>query len=110
MAFFHFSQNNSGDSFDLKKDIGIAHHVIIEADNYEQANGIMANLIDHDWDGGHGGYCPCCGSRWYELHSSDSGDDSPMVYDTSASEHKDTFAGNGDAVAVHYKDGLIKWY
>jgi len=60
MAFYTFSQNNSGGYFDGPE------YVIIEADSASEANTIA---LEHGiyFDGCQSGHdCSCCGDRWYE--------------------------------------------
>ena len=59
--FYHYSQNNSGGSFDFDKKAGITHHVVIEAESAEAADR-KAESIGLYFDGE--GDCPCCGERW----------------------------------------------
>jgi len=67
--FYEFSQNNSGGSFDVDKDV--CHRLFIEATNAEQANGIAQNLGVY-FDGCDSGMdCDCCGDRWYEADDYD---------------------------------------
>lgn len=110
MAFFHFSQNNSGGSFDLNEESGITHHVIIEAENSSKANQIMGELINDCWEGGDGGYCSCCGERWHEQYSGDDGTDEPMVYNLKPEDHEDFFMEKGKSVCIHYADGKKEWH
>lgn len=109
MAFFTFSQNNSGGSFDLDKGKGVTHWVIIESDTAAEANDKMLDLVG-DFEGGQGGYCPCCGERWHEVGDNDKSDE-PMIYSSPAL--KEGAAGvwmdKGFNVAIHYKDGRIAW-
>lgn len=105
--FYHYSQNNSGGSFDFNKFRGITHHVIIEADSASEADDI-AEGIGLYFDG-HGD-CPCCGDRWYNAWEGD-GDDEPMVYSTRPSELTGyKWMEDGYEVAVHYRDGRVEWF
>ena len=73
--FYHYSQNNSGGSFDFDKEKGITHHVVIEAESASLADR-RAESIGLYFDGE--GDCPCCGNRWSEAYE---GTDVPSVYD-----------------------------
>ena len=75
--FYTYSQNNSGGSFDIDAENGLAHYVIIEADSMEEANE-KATSIGIYFDGVEDGMdCECCGDRW----SSDPDEyKTPMIY------------------------------
>jgi hypothetical protein len=109
--FFLFNQNNSGGSFHLDKSTGITCYVIVEASNADEANRIAESLGIY-FDGCDTGQdCECCGDRWYPV---DSGDykDSPEIYGKSVFDEDNKFhriEEDGFNVAVHYKDGSIKW-
>ncbi len=106
--FYHYSQNNSGGSFEFDKKRGITHHVVIEADSPSHANeraesiGLYFNGCENDRD------CPCCGDRWYPVHVGD-GTEKALVYDKNPEDHKDMWFKE-DSVAVHQLDGSIVWY
>lgn len=110
--FYHYSQNNSGGSFDFNKKKGITHHVVIEADNAIQANqiaesiGLYFNGCDEGMD------CDCCGDRWCEAYGY--GDYCPKVYDHELDKipnrNLTAWMQEGYEVALHLKDGTIKWY
>ena len=101
--FFHFSQNNSGGSFDINETV--AHHVIIEAHSAKEANaraedvGIYFNGCDTGAD------CNCCGDRWYEASDRD-GKDTPLIYGEPPEAHDGFFTKEGQPVChVYYLDG-----
>ena len=109
--FYHFSQNNSGGSFDFDESKGITHHVIIEADKAIYAM-VDAEALGMDFSGQYD--CPCCGNRWYEVTDSD-GTDEPMIYSSSikdylASEWFTNWMQPGKEICVHYKDGRKEWF
>lgn len=107
--FFHFSQNNSGGSFDYDEPAGITHHVVIEADSLEEANQ-RAEAIGLYWDGvGAGKDCECCGDRWSPAWS---GDEVPAVYGKPVTESEDGLFHwmPGYEVFIHYKDGRIEGF
>ena len=106
--FYHYSQNNSGGSFDFDKDTGITHHVIIEADSAEEADD-RGESIGLYFDGD--GDCPCCGFRWDCAWEGD-GEDEPLVYSTPPSQLEKSYKWMepGHEVAVHYKDGRVEWF
>jgi hypothetical protein len=106
--FFHYSQNNSGGSFDI--DDSVAHHVIIEAYDARDANnrardvGIYFNGCETGQD------CECCGDRWYEAYS-DGGDPEPLLYGQPPEEYKDMFGKPGLPVChVYHLDGSKTTY
>lgn len=108
--FYTFNQNNSGGSFDFDEKLGITQYVVIEASNHEAANLYMESIIDGDWCGGHGGYCPCCGERWSQVWSTD-GDETPSIYGESIKLFGGSFfIKKGYCICVHYLDGTKEWY
>ena len=102
--FYCFSQNNSGGGFDI--DDNVAHFVIIEADSAFAAND-RAESIGIYFDGCEtGNDCPCCGDRWTDKWSDDSGDEAPVIYGTPVAEHKNMWVDQGKPYAyVYYADG-----
>lgn len=105
--FYTFNQNNSGGSFDLDKQNGIAHYVIVEASSAKEANSI-GERIGLYFDGE--GDCPCCGNRWYEQCWDDEGEESPKIYGKNPSENKDMFSKPGEMCCIHYADGRKEWF
>lgn len=106
--FWHYSQNNSGGSFDFDKVRGITHNVVIEADSAEDADRRAENIGLY-FDGS--GDCPCCGNRWSGAW--DDGDDVPKIYDRELGvkyENNWGWMEPGYEIAVHFKDGTIRWY
>ena len=107
--FYHYSQNNSGGSFDFDKETGITNNVVIEAesayleDSRDEYIGIYF---------GGGVDCPCCGDRWHEAY--DEGTEEPCVYDRPLGVvNKDHWGGwmeDGYETVVHFADGTMKWY
>lgn len=112
MAFFHFSQNNSGGIFKLTDTLTC--HVIIEADSADDANERILSLGAY-FDGVHSGSdCECCGDRWYPAWKDD-GAPEPMVYGKKASEYlaSNKFGAwmpEGKNIVVHYADGRVEWF
>jgi hypothetical protein len=115
MPYFHFSQNNSGGSFDFSEEQGLTHHVVIEAKDSQDANvtAIMKGLY---FDGcSQGMDCSCCGDRWSRVGEwgETNGDAEPMVYDQPVGAFSDSFGGwmpDGKEIAVHHADGRIEWF
>lgn len=81
--WFHFSQNNSGGSFDEDHSKGIGTDLLIEAVDANHANS-RAETIGIYFDGcASGRDCSCCGDRWSSIWSDEKGDPEPMIYGTS---------------------------
>ena len=107
--FFDFRQNNSGGKFhtDAKRGIGIS--VIIEAEDWRDANdraediGLYFNGCEDDRD------CSCCGDRWYSQSDYDKGDDVPSVYgqDVSSGTYTNSMSWSWGSSYIHYLDGRI---
>lgn len=110
MAWFHYSQNNSGGGFDFDEAIGITHHVIIEAkdawlaDQRAQFMGLYFDGCDSGMD------CSCCGDRWSRAYGD--GDEVPMVYGQPANNYKGWggWMKDGKEIAVHPISGGVLWY
>lgn len=102
--FFTFSQNNSGGSFVINKNV--APYVIVEADSADEANHIAEGLGIY-FDGVADGYdCECCGDRWYPQWKNDSGTDKPEVYgEHPADASRVCVPKNKTVVRVYYKSG-----
>ena len=81
MAFFHYSQNNSGGFY-----VG-PEHVIVEADNAAEADQIAQGNGVY-FDGVRVGKdCGCCGDRWTTAEFwDDEGDSEPSIYGEPAVE------------------------
>lgn len=111
--FFHFSQNNSGGGFELDKDRGITHNVIVEAADADQAN-LKAESIGLYFDGCSTGMdCPCCGDRWSAAYSEEA-DEEPCVYGTPVGVEPKwkpmKWMEEGYETCVHYANGEIRWF
>lgn len=100
--FYEYRQNNSGGSFDFDKNTGVTVSVIIEADSAKQANEKMESLIEFDWLGGSGGYCSCCGDRWYPCDDRDA-EESPRFF----TNHR--WMEDGFECCIHYANGRLEW-
>lgn len=104
--FYTFHQNNSGGSW--SSDPRVAKNVIVEADSAQQANqraqqvGIYFNGCDMGVD------CDCCGDRWSEQWSSDSGDPVPSIYSQPVAEHKKGWFDDQNFCKVYYANGLVE--
>ena len=105
--FFHFSQNNSGGSFDINETV--AHHVIIEAHSATEANSIAVNIGIYFNGCDTGADCSCCGDRWYETYGA--GNDTPLIYGKPPETHHEMFAKEGQPLChVYYLDGSKTTY
>lgn len=99
--FYTLTQNNSGGEF-IEND-NVAHYVIIEADDYEEAFqkaetiGVYFNGCEKGLD------CECCGDRWSRYAAET---DEPTIYGETIGEwlqrEVDMF---GKSVILHYADG-----
>ena len=102
--FYYFSQNNTGGSFRIKPEQGIAEYVIVEATSYKDANA-RAQHIGLYFDGKATGVdCSCCGSRWYAKYDEDGATEVPSVYGKPVESYADYFASG---YYIHYIDGRI---
>jgi hypothetical protein len=108
-GYFHFSQNNSGGSFHIND--SVAHHVIIEARDANDANRRALDVGIY-FDGcAEGIDCSCCGDRWYEQWHSEKGDPEPLIYGSPPAEHKDFFTKVGQPMChVYHLDGSKTTY
>lgn len=109
--FFEYLQNNSGGNFIHDGTAGISQHVIIEANDSNDANQI-AESIGLYFDGADD--CECCGYRWL---SASHWEQSllPSIYGTPVWRHFATeptchidWMGRHPDAYVHYKDGSIE--
>lgn len=103
--FYHYSQNNSGGSFD--NDDRVCHHVIVEADSADEAD-VRAESIGLYFDGVERGLdCSCCGDRWYRAYEKSTAE--PMIYNKSPEMHRDPFTPEGEVYCrVYYLDNSVK--
>ena len=105
--FYTFSQNNSGGGFMKLPERGIAHYVIVEGKNANDANN-KAQIIGIYFNGvGSGDDCDCCGDRW-EPVTDDDGTSEPTVGDKTISEYASGIFG--DHIYVHYADGRLEHF
>jgi len=99
MAFYMWSQNNSGGNFVVNDDL--TWRVVIEANTYELAEdkaldfGIYYNGVEHHMD------CDCCGDRWYEGKELDCEDQTLVEY---LQEYADDYGWENPSVIIHYAD------
>lgn len=117
MAFYTFTQNNSGGS-----NYGY-WNVIIEADDADKANEIVRDY-DVYFDGCYYGWdCPCCGDRWYPAHGEGYevpslygegteivNKDREFVYQMGKWDNLGEMFGADDFVKIVYKDGTIQTF
>ena len=102
MAFYHFSQNNSGGEFLINDKVTI--NVVIEANNANHANE-LANVVGIYFDGCNKGFdCSCCGDRWYRVSEYDA-TEFPAVYGEPVETADHWAVNSGDVAAyVYYLD------
>jgi hypothetical protein len=107
--FYHFSQNNTGGSFDFDESRGITHNVIVEAIDYNHAN-TRAEDIGVYFDGM--GDCECCGNRWYSQWDDTEGTNVPSIYGEPVESQVSMMAwmAPGKEIVVHYLDGRKEWF
>lgn len=110
MAFFEFTQNNSGGTYSFS-DNAYSRFVVIEAPSATTANALALGLGLY-WDGVDKGYdCACCGSRWSQAWSDD-GDEKPSHYGDPIHEMEAySWRGRDDDKPegfVHYLNGKIE--
>lgn len=112
--FYHFSQNNSGGSFDFDEKTGVTHHVIVEAKDADDAVR-RAERIGLYWDGVETGEdCSCCGNRWDRPWRED-GTEKPSVNGTDPAKYlEQDFAcrwmKEGREICVHHINGDKSWF
>lgn len=108
MAFFEFSQNNSGGFFEFDAARGLTERVIIEAASAGEACD-LAQAIGIYFDGcNNGADCWCCGDRWYPVWGN--GDDVPSIDGTPLDQAYTVihWAPEGfPDVFTHYKHGVV---
>jgi hypothetical protein len=109
MAFFEYSQNNSGGSFVEDARGGIGEYVIIEADSASEANSIAEGIGIYFYSIYD---CPCCGARWSAAWDDEVGDDVPSHYGVPL-EDGNVFrtrwpSWTTPAGYIHFKDGRVE--
>lgn len=93
--FYRYRQNNTGGYFDIDDNLDVT--VIIEANDYNQANDIAGDIGIY-FDGTSGGLdCSCCGDRWCEQYDDDEPTELPEQYGMPIEEQTKWI--------VHYLDG-----
>jgi hypothetical protein len=116
--FYHFSQNNSGGSFDYDERDGITHHVVIEADSPEEANRKAESIGIYFYGCDDGRDCSCCGDRWYPTDNYDAKEEPEIfgkpVHRAHIKENEEDFVPmkwiDGYEIFVHYKDGRVEGF
>ena len=102
--FFTYIQINSGGNFDVRTFDGIAHFVIVEANNAKHANkrakeiGLYFNGVRKGID------CPCCGDRWSKQSK---GYSEPCINDCPAHLYERSHFFKYRCF-VHYLNGDVK--
>jgi hypothetical protein len=96
--FYTYRQNNSGGYFERDKDVDVI--VIIEANDYREANDIAEDIGIY-FDGCSKGMdCSCCGDRWSDQWDDDDATDTPTIYGEPIEETENWI--------VYYLDGTKK--
>lgn len=101
MAFFRFSQNNSGGVW-----CGPAMEVYVEAPSAKVANALA---LDYDiyFDGCDSGMdCSCCGDRWYPAW--EEGVESPKLPEPDAMYDRWAEGAKIPRTVVFYLDGRVE--
>lgn len=105
--YFHYSQNNSGGSFDI--DERVAHHVIIQAHSAKEADSIAEGVGIYFNGCADGRDCGCCGDRWSTAWGR--GNEIPLIYDEDPATYYDSFTKTGQPVCrVYHLDGSKTTY
>ena len=103
MAFFTYSQNNSGGYFHEP-----AKYVIVEADSPDHADEIAESHCDIYFHGCMiGSDCSCCGDRWSQRW--EDGTEKPEVYGQDALNYVPDFPMDRGIpeVMIRYANGLV---
>jgi hypothetical protein len=108
MAFYEWSQNNSGGTF--YTDDKICHQIFIEADNYDEAEqkaldfGVYYNGVDDGYD------CSCCGDRW--VSGKEINLEKPWIKEDNIEDYAQYLANNygwtKPDIRIFYKSGEVK--
>ena len=105
--FYTYNQNNAGGNF--HEDENLAHYVIIEAGNADEANRIAKSKGIYFYGCSTGQDCECCGNRWPEKWEDDKGKEEPLIYDESPKDHKPWMRSSlGIYAYVYYLDNTKK--
>lgn len=99
--YFHFSQNNSGGSFDI--DENVARHVIIQAHSVREAHRIASDVGIYFNGCDSGQDCSCCGDRWSEIWSDSDGTSTPLIYGEDPEKYDDMFTRANQPICHVYK-------
>jgi hypothetical protein len=99
--FFTFNQNNSGGVF--HEDDNVDNYVIIEADNFTEANERAEGVGIYFHGCSKGLDCDCCGDRWSKMWHGDEGDKVPSIWGEPLED-------TDRAWIVHYKNGIVEKY
>jgi hypothetical protein len=106
MNFYQWRQNNTGGSFITDGDL--SRFVVIEAEDYAQAEekalnlGIYYNGVDSERD------CACCGDRWYEGDLVEL-EDSDTIEDY-LQRNEDEYSWRDTMTILHLADGSKKTF
>lgn len=104
MAFFTYDQNNSGGVF-----CGPAQHVIVEADDADQADRIAEEHGLYFEGVLHGHDCQCCGDRWTSQHYGfEDSSDEPLIYGEKPQNYKPFMDAPVPVYILVRKDGSVE--
>ncbi|WP_144666767.1 DUF7296 family protein [Bacillus altitudinis] len=92
MAFYEYSQNNSGGHFEVNEKL--CHRLFIEADSHSESESIAEDLGVYFNGVDDGVDCGCCGDRWYSGNEVDLLEINENGYEVSV------YDGLGDAEKV----------
>ncbi|MGF9741960.1 DUF7296 family protein [Bacillus pumilus] len=92
MAFYEYSQNNSGGHFEVNEKL--CRRLFIEADSYSESESIAEDLGVYFNGVDEGVDCGCCGDRWYSGDEVDLSEINENGYGVSV------YVGLGDAEKV----------
>jgi hypothetical protein len=104
MNFYMWRQNNTGGSFITDGDL--SRFVVIEAENYKEAEQKALELGVYYHGVTDGADCECCGDRWYggELLEIEDGD----TIEFSLQRNEDEWPCSGTVTILHLADGSKK--
>ncbi|MFD9561487.1 hypothetical protein [Streptomyces sp. NPDC059994] len=109
MAFFTFTQNNSGGEFTYDEQTGISHFVIVEAGTAKEAID-RAERIGLYFDGYSD--CRCCGERWSDYLDDRDAVEAPEIYGQPIGDYFETLNAlkwiTGYEGFIHYEGGRME--
>jgi hypothetical protein len=107
MAWYEYTQNNTGGSF--VEDDRVGSYVWVEAASADEANS-RAEGVGIYFDGCDNGMdCSCCGDRWYPVWKDD-GSDKPELYGKRVTRRKGSVVMDGFSSSLHEGTTLHLYY